>query len=185
MTTEGPRPMQFRTTIRKAIIAIAVGAMLISAISLQAATPTGAVKLRQSDDYAVAACIKRSAGGRAWLEKTLWGLRDQEGGWIGAEIANGNGSHDLGPLQVNSWWVPRLAAITGRPEPHIRHWLKLDPCFNVEAARWIFLSGLAATHDYWKAVGVYHSPTGWRQHRYASSVVAHLRRRFGSRTFER
>lgn len=176
MTTEGARPMQFGPAIRKVVAAVVVGAMLVWAIPLQAAP---------SDDRAVAACIKRSAGGRAWLEKTLWGLRDQEGGWIGAEIANGDGSHDLGPLQVNSWWVPRLAAITGRPEPHIRHWLKLDPCFNVEAARWIFLSGLAATRDYWKAVGVYHSPTGWRQRRYATSVVAHLQRRFGSRAFER
>lgn len=185
MTTEGARPMQFGPAIRKVLVtAVAVGAMLVWAIPLQAA-PTGAAESRPSDDRAVAACIKRSAGGRAWLEKTLWGLRDQEGGWIGAEIANGDGSHDLGPLQVNSWWVPRLAAITGRPEPHIRHWLKLDPCFNVEAARWIFLSGLAATGDYWKAVGVYHSPTGWRQRRYASSVVAHLQRRFGSRAFER
>lgn len=139
---------------------------------------------RTADERVVAACIARSAAGRGWLEKTLWGLRDQEGGWIGAEISNGNGSHDLGPLQVNSWWVPRLATITGKPEPRIRHWLKQDACFNVEAARWIFLSGLAATRDYWKAVGVYHSPTGWRQQRYTSSVVVHLRRRFGSRVFE-
>jgi len=53
----------------------------------------------------------------------------------------------------------------------------------VEAARWIFLSGLAITRDYWKAVGVYHSPTGWRQQRYMSSVVGHLQRRFGKEIF--
>lgn len=182
MTTEDASPMRFGSVIRKVVTAAAAGSMLVSAIPLQAAS-TRAGEARASDDRAIAACIKRSAGGRAWLEMTLWGLRDQEGGWIGAEIANGDGSHDLGPLQVNSWWIPRLAAITGRPEPHIRHWLKLDPCFNVEAARWIFLSGLAATRDYWKAVGVYHSPTGWRQRRYASSVAAHLKRRFGSRAF--
>lgn len=40
-------------------------------------------------------CIRQAAGGRAWLEKTLWGLRDQEGGWIGAQVPNGNGTHDL------------------------------------------------------------------------------------------
>lgn len=137
------------------------------------------------DEQIVAACIARSAAGRNWLAKTLWGLRDQEGGWIGAEVANSDGSHDLGPLQVNSWWVPRLAAITSRPERHVRHWLKQDACFNVEAARWIFLSGLAATRDYWKAIGVYHSPTEWRQQRYTSSVIVHLRRRFGSSLFAR
>lgn len=142
-----------------------------------------AAQRRTADEPIVATCIAKSAGGRDWLAKTLWGLRDQEGGWVGAEIPNSDGSHDLGPLQVNSWWVSRLAAVTGRPEHHVRHWLKQDACFNVEAARWIFLSGLAVTGDYWKAVGVYHSPTSWRQQRYTSSVVAHLRRRFGNHIF--
>ncbi|OHD02566.1 MAG: murein transglycosylase [Sphingomonadales bacterium RIFCSPLOWO2_12_FULL_63_15] len=143
-----------------------------------------AAQQRTADERIVAACIARSAAGRGWLEKTLWGLRDQEGGWIGAEIANSDGSHDLGPLQVNSWWVPRLAAVTGRPERHIRHWLKQDACFNVEAARWIFLSGLAVTRDYWKAIGAYHSPTVWRQRRYAGSVATKLRGRFGAVIFD-
>jgi hypothetical protein len=131
----------------------------------------------------IARCIREAATGSQWLEKTLWGLRDQEAGWIGAEVRNTNGSHDLGPLQVNSWWVPRIASITGRPEAHVRSWLRNDACFNAQAARWIFLSGLAATRDYWEAVGVYHSPTRWRQRRYAVSVSQHLRRRFGAAVF--
>lgn len=171
--------------VRSAILSLGLEIALAAAVALipLASLEARAAKPRSADEPVVAACIVRSAGGRGWLEKTLWGLRDQEGGWVGAEVANSDGSHDLGPLQVNSWWVPRLAAVTGRPEPHIRHWLKEDPCFNVDAARWIFLSGLAATGDYWKAVGVYHSPTGWRQRRYTASVVGHLRRRFGSNLF--
>ena len=131
----------------------------------------------------VARCIRTAAAGRPWLEKTLWGLRDQEGGWIGAEIRNTNGSHDLGPLQVNSWWVIKIAKATGRPAVDVRWWLTHDACFNVSAARWIFLSGLAVTRDYWRAVGVYHSPTEWRQQRYSLSVAQHLRRRFGGDVF--
>lgn len=127
----------------------------------------------------VSACIRKAAHGKLWLERTLWALRDQEGGWIGAAVANTNGTDDLGPLQVNSWWVPRIAGLVKRPETHVRYWLQNDACFNVEAARWIFLSGLAATGDYWKAIGVYHSPTAWRQARYAKAVAFHLRRRFG------
>ena len=130
-------------------------------------------------DTDLATCIRKAAKGRIWLERTLWGLRDQEGGWIGAAVANSNGTHDLGPLQVNSWWVPKIAKLVGRPEVHVRSWLQNDACFNAEVARWIFLSGLAATGDYWKAIGVYHSPTGWRQARYANSVAVHLKRRFG------
>jgi len=128
-------------------------------------------------------CIRQAAAGRAWLEKTLWGLRDQEAGWIGAEIANTNGTHDLGPLQVNSSWVPRLSALVGREPAFVRKWLIHDPCFNVQAAKWIFLSGLRATHDYWKAVGVYHSPTPERQQRYRKSVAERLVSRFGGTVF--
>ena len=131
----------------------------------------------------ISTCIREASGGHAWLEKTLWGLRDQEGGWIGAEIANSNGTYDLGPLQINSNWVPKLAGITRRSEQDVRRWLASDPCFNVRAARWIFLSGLALTRDYWGAVGLYHSPTPWRQHRYAAAVSHHLRRRFGDDVF--
>ncbi|MDF0489253.1 MAG: lytic transglycosylase domain-containing protein [Sphingobium sp.] len=131
----------------------------------------------------IARCIRQASSGKLWLEKTLWGLRDQEGGWVGAEIENSNGSHDLGPLQVNSWWVPKLAAMTGRPASHVRWWLTHDACFNVNAARWIFLSSLAMTRDYWRAVGAYHSPTQWRQRRYAASVAVHLQRRFGRDAF--
>ena len=129
-------------------------------------------------------CIRQAAGGRAWLEKTLWGLRDQEGGWIGAQVPNGNGTHDLGPLQVNSFWVPKLSRLTGRPPEQVRGWLKSDPCFNVQAARWIFLSALRLSNDYWKAIGIYHSPSEWRQRRYANSVAFKLRVRFGDDAFE-
>lgn len=147
------------------------------------ASPGLARPLEPMAEQVLAQCIWQAARGRPWLEKTLWGLRDQEAGWIGAEVPNADGSHDLGPLQVNSWWVIRIATRTGRAPGQIRWWLTHDACFNVEVARWIFLSGLAATGDYWKAVGVYHSPTGPRQRRYALSVAAKLTTRFGSDIF--
>ncbi|MCP3733140.1 lytic transglycosylase domain-containing protein [Sphingomonas sp. MG17] len=125
----------------------------------------------------IASCIAEASQGREWLLKTLWALRDQEGGWVGAEVANRDGSHDLGPLQVNSWWVPHFAKLMGRPETNVRRWLTHDACFNVQAARWIFLSGLRRTRSYWKAVGVYHSPTPWRQRNYAASFASKLQRR--------
>lgn len=131
----------------------------------------------------VARCIRKAAGGQKWMEKTLWGLRDQEGGWIGAEIKNRDGSHDLGPLQINSWWVPKIAEILARPPAQIRIWLRDEPCFNVEAARWIFTSALASSQDYWRAIGIYHSPHSMRQHRYALSLAAKLRLRFGPHLF--
>lgn len=152
-------------------------------------TSTGSAEARApaswDNEARLARCIQQAAGGRVWLEKTLWGLRDQEAGWVGAEIANKNGTHDLGPLQINSFWVPKLSSLIGRSPVQVRAWLVSDPCFNVQAARWIFLSELRATGDYWKAIGAYHSPTGWRQRRYVDAVSGHLRRRFGARVFLR
>ena len=136
-----------------------------------------------AQEQQVASCIERAAAGRPWLARTLWGLRDQEGGWIGAAVRNSNGSEDLGPLQVNSWWSSRIAAVIRRKPVDVRYWLQYDACFNVDAARWIFLSALAVTRDYWKAIGAYHSPTGWRQRRYVGGVVDRLRHRFGQDIF--
>lgn len=121
-------------------------------------------------ENSITQCIHEAAAGRPWLERTLRALRRQEGGWIGAEVRNADGSVDLGPIQVNSWWVPRIARLIGRSEPQVKSWLRDDPCFNVDAARWIFLSALSDTKDFWRAIGVYHSPTRWRQIRYARSV---------------
>lgn len=136
-----------------------------------------------SNEAAVARCIRQAARGQVWLEKTLWGLRDQEGGWVGAEIQNSDGSYDLGPLQINSWWVLKLADLLNKPPAQVRIWLRDDPCFNAEAARWIFLSALGPTRDYWRAVGVYHSPRASRQRRYAADVAIRLIRRFGPAIF--
>lgn len=131
----------------------------------------------------IAECIRQAAYGRPWFEKTLWGLRDQEGGWIGAEVRNTNGSHDLGPLQINSAWVPKIAALVGRSPGQVRAWLVSDPCFNASVAGWLFLTALRTTGDFWRAVGVYHSPTAWRQRRYSLSVARHMQRRFGQDVF--
>lgn len=151
---------------------------MISVSLLVVASPVLAAD-RSSEDE-IARCIHKAARGSVALEKTLWGLRDQEGGWIGAEVPNRDGSHDLGPFQINSWWVPRLASLLSHPEANIRHWLRFDACFNAEAARWIFVSGLAVTGDYWTAVGAYHSPNKGRQLRYAAKVAAHLEKRVGN-----
>jgi hypothetical protein len=162
--------------------AIRSAAVACVVLHLMAPCPAEARATGQGETR-IAECIRQAADGHPWLERALWGLRDQEGGWIGAEVRNTNGSHDLGPLQINTWWVPKIASLVGRPQADVRGWLMSDPCFNAEAARWIFLSALKTTGDFWKAIGVYHSPTVWRQRRYALSVGQHMQRRFGSGLF--
>ncbi|WDF75231.1 lytic transglycosylase domain-containing protein [Novosphingobium sp. KACC 22771] len=159
----------------------AIGALLCAAMILP--QPAQAKVRNPDEERIIGSCIHQVSLGQPWLEKTLWGLRDQEAGWIGAEIANSNGSYDLGPLQINTWWAARIATLIGRPEAHVRHWLRFDPCFNAEAARWVFLTALRSTGSYWKAVGAYHSPTTWRQRNYVGSVAGHLSSRFGKTVF--
>ena len=172
MMTSAPLP-EFAFRGRTAISIICAGLAFMMPIQAQARSDT-------QEEARLAECIRQAADGNPWLEKTLWGLRDQEAGWVGAQVRNANGSHDLGPLQVNTWWVPKIAVLVGRSQVDVRAWLTSDPCFNAGAARWIFLSALRTTGDFWKAVGVYHSPTAWRQRRYALSVARHMQRRFGS-----
>ena len=152
-------------------------------ISMALYTTPAFSKSSDEEELRIAACILQASLGQPWLEKTLWGLRDQEAGWVGAEVRNSNGSHDLGPLQINSWWTPRIAALVGRSPVQVRHGLRFDPCFNAEAARWIFLSALRSTGNYWKAIGAYHSPTASRQYRYLNSVARHMRTRYGDAVF--
>lgn len=159
-----------------------IGGLLLSSSAVHGRSGLPPARTQEAQ---VAACIQRSAFGRPWLARTLWGLRDQEGGWIGAAIGNANGSEDLGPLQVNSWWVVRIARLMKRRPGEIRRWLQYDACFNVDAARWIFLSSLVVTKDYWRAIGVYHSPNARRQQWYAHGVARRLSRRFGAEVFGR
>jgi len=70
-------------------------------------------------------------------------------------------------------------------ETEVAYWLQHDTCFNVDVTKWIFMTGLVAFRDYWRAVGIYHCPNHARQSAYASSVAAHLQRRFGSEAFRK
>jgi hypothetical protein len=164
-----------------------IGCAGVALISLASVPVDGFARSRSSvvEEREIARCIRLAAGGKPWLERTLWALRDQEGGWLGASVLNTNGSRDLGPLQINSWWVPRIASLVGRPVDQVHSWLRTDACFNAEVARWIFLTALGQSRDYWRAIGVYHSPTGWRQQRYALSVAGKMHARFGPLVFSR
>jgi hypothetical protein len=162
-----------------ALLSLVAGLALLSGSAAAASRPVGSA----TGEREIARCIQFASAGRSWLEKTLWGLRDQEAGWIGAEVPNSNGTHDLGPLQVNSSWVAKLSVLVDRDPGLVRIWLINDPCFNVQAAKWLFLSGLRTSGSYWEAVGVYHSPTPWRQDRYRKNVARRLVSRFGANVF--
>lgn len=100
-----------------------------------------------------------------------------EGGRVGMRSPNTNGSFDLGPMQINTLWLPTLRA-RGIGEAE----LLWDYCTNIAVGTWILARALHAsqappnTPDYWQAVGKYHSRTPHLNVRYAVKVWERARR---------
>ena len=92
--------------------------------------------------------------------RVLPSIQSVEGGQPGSVRLNVNGSHDFGVMQVNSLWLPALAAYTGLSEAAVRDRLVNRACFNIAAAGAIFRSYLNETKgDLMLAIGDYHSHT--------------------------
>jgi soluble lytic murein transglycosylase-like protein len=80
---------------------------------------------------------------------------------IGAERP----TFDVGIMQVNRWWFEKYG------EPYEKG---LDLCFNVDFGARILAMAIKDHGFTWKAVGAYHSPTGWRQSAYARRIFTRL-----------
>lgn len=74
---------------------------------------------------------------------------------------------DVGIMQVNRWWFEKYG------EPYEKG---LDICFNVDFGARILAMAIKDHGFTWKAVGAYHSPTGWRQSAYAKRIYTRLAR---------
>lgn len=128
---------------------------------------------RAGDEADIQACIEQAAATFQVDALPLTLLRQVEAGTLGANSApNSNGSYDIGPMQINSSWLPRLARI-GISEPMLRD----DACINVHVAAWIYKQELRATGDPAMAMARYHSPTARHQARYLGLVRKAIQRK--------
>lgn len=83
-----------------------------------------------------------------------------EGGAVGSVHANANGTDDLGVMQVNTIWIPALAARAGLSAVQTRDHLTNDACFNIAAAALILRTYMMETDGaLLPAIGDYHSHT--------------------------
>jgi len=86
-------------------------------------------------------------------------------------VRNRNGSFDMGPMQINSLWLPTLRTM-GLTAKRITD----DGCTNVAVGTAILSVQLKAAHgNINKAVGWYHSHTHWRAQSYRNRVAGKLR----------
>lgn len=115
---------------------------------------------------APAACVWSAAEHYRLPPLALVGILGAEGGKPGQVHRNRDGSEDLGPMQINSRWVPVLSeyGLTRRK-------LLGDACANVWAGAWILARALSRDGDVWTAIGHYHSWKKAESRRYRHRVA--------------
>lgn len=85
-------------------------------------------------------------------------IQTMEGGRAGMVTQDANGTQDLGVMQVNTVWLPALAARAGLSEAEARARMINQPCFNIAAAALVLRTYLAQRHGaLLPAIGDYHS----------------------------
>ena len=90
-----------------------------------------------------------------------------EGGELGTESQNKNGTKDYGPFQINTGWVRRLEVMFGVTQKMLTH----DFCWSVRSAAYILRYEINhAGGSFWDGVGHYHSRTPRHKYRYIDQV---------------
>jgi len=122
---------------------------------------------------ALAACVMMASNTYHVPPAIMIGIMQVEGGHVGqAAGPNFNGTYDLGPMQVNTRWVPQLAHIWHVNDQTARIWIRDDGCVNVYVAAWILRQKIAETGSYYRGIAYYHSATPGEGGRYARQVIA-------------
>jgi hypothetical protein len=110
-------------------------------------------------------------------------IQSIEGGAPGMIRPDSNGTADLGVMQVNTIWVPALAARAGMTQAQTERQLIDDPCFNIAASAFILRTYLAETHGaLLPALGDYHSHTSALNTAYTALAERRARELFWGET---
>lgn len=121
---------------------------------------------------ALASCILMASNAYDVPAAVMVGIMHVEGGKVGYQSPNTNGSFDLGPMQVNTLWVPQLAKVWQVSNRQAHAWLRDDGCANVHVAAWILKQKIMETGSLYGGISHYHSATPHLGSRYAAKVIA-------------
>ncbi|MBB2984309.1 soluble lytic murein transglycosylase-like protein [Paraburkholderia tropica] len=118
---------------------------------------------------AFADCLDDAAAFRHINAQLVRAIAKQESGMRADAVnVNRNGTEDIGLMQINSSWLPKLARYGIRRE-HL-----FNACVNAYVGTWILASNIRQFGPTWKAVGAYNSPTSAHQLVYANSIYRRL-----------
>ena len=120
----------------------------------------------------LATCLMLASQTYSVPPAVLVGIYKAEGGAIGQEARNTNGSYDLGPMQINTLWMPDLAERWGVNERTAHKWVRDDACTNVGVAAWILRGHMDETGSLSTAIAHYHSRTPRHGKKYKSRVLS-------------
>ncbi len=122
----------------------------------------------------IAACLMLASQTYSVPPAVLVGIYKVEGGKIGQEVRNTNGSYDLGPMQINTIWMPELSKKWGVSENTAKKWVRDDACTNVGVAAWILKGHINETRSLSQAIAHYHSRTPRHGSKYKKKVITVL-----------
>jgi soluble lytic murein transglycosylase-like protein len=125
----------------------------------------------------LAACFLIAAQTYSIPPAVLLGVYQVEGGKIGQAVGpNDNGTYDLGPMQINTSWLPLLSSEWNVSKATAKSWILDDPCTNVGVAAWILRRNLNETGDLALSIANYHSRTPHIGTPYKRKVVGSMQR---------
>ena len=124
----------------------------------------------------IAACLLLASQTYSVPPVVLAGIYKVESGQVGQEVGpNKNGSYDLGPMQINTIWLPELAKYWGVSEKAARRYVRDDACTNFKVAAWILRGHINETKNLSQAIAHYHSRTYKFGSKYHQRVLLSLR----------
>ena len=126
----------------------------------------------------LAACLLLAANTYQVPPAVMIGIMHVEAGHVGQEVGpNSNGTFDLGPMQVNSRWIPTLAQYWHVDQRTAKTWVRDNGCVNVHVAAWILRQKISEAGYLYGGIARYHSASGNRGGRYAAKVIAVMERK--------
>ncbi|TND05424.1 MAG: Lytic transglycosylase catalytic [Rhodocyclaceae bacterium] len=96
--------------------------------------------------------------------------RVESGGNPNALNRNRDGSFDVGHMQINSRWLPKLSHFGISRE---RLW---EPCTNTFVGAWILAQNVHRIGYSWSAIGAYNATSTEKRDRYARKVSEAMKR---------